>query len=184
MPEAHEQLQELHEHAEHAQHESSLASVSLTMALLAVLVAVVGLLGHRTHTEEILLQTKASDQWGYYNSRSVRRDIDAVKLDLLSVLTVRDPEKADKEREEAQASVEHERERGTEIQNEVRKMESELTVLERRADRFDFGEGLLEAALVITSITLLTRKRGFWFVGSIVAVAGLVVAASAWVIHL
>ena len=36
--------------------------VSLTISILAVLVAAVTLLGHRAHTEELLLQSQATDQ--------------------------------------------------------------------------------------------------------------------------
>ena len=61
-----DELQELHENAEHARERPDLAPVTLTMAVLAVLVATVSLLGHRTHTEEIILQNKVTDQWAYY----------------------------------------------------------------------------------------------------------------------
>jgi hypothetical protein len=48
---------------------------------------------------------------------------------------------------------------------------------EARADRFDLGEALLEIGLVITSVTLLTRKRIYWFVGLVSSVAGIVAGA-------
>src|ERR1700674_68543 len=46
--------------------------VSLTISILAVLVAAVTLLGHRAHTEELLLQTRATDQWAYYQAKNIR----------------------------------------------------------------------------------------------------------------
>jgi hypothetical protein len=36
--------------------------VAVTLSILAVLVAIATLLGHRASTEEIILQTKATDQ--------------------------------------------------------------------------------------------------------------------------
>ncbi len=48
----------------------------------------------------------------------------------------------------------------------------------RRADRFDLGEVFLEIALVVTSITLLTEKRAYWYLGFVFAAIGLVAAAS------
>ena len=78
-----EELQELHEHAEHAHHDPSLAPVSLTMAVLAVVVATVSLLGHRTHTEEVVFQNKASDEWAYYQAKSIRRHEDQIFVDCL-----------------------------------------------------------------------------------------------------
>lgn len=65
-----EELTELQEHAEHAKGDPELAPVSVTMAILAVLVAIVTLLGHRAHTEEVVLQAKASDQWAYFQSKT------------------------------------------------------------------------------------------------------------------
>src|ERR1700682_2408087 len=46
--------------------------VSLTMSILAVLVAGATLLGHRAHTEELLLQSQATDQWAYYQAKNIR----------------------------------------------------------------------------------------------------------------
>ena len=51
-----------------------------------------------------------------------------------------------------------------------------MDVERRRADRFDLGESFLEIALVVTSITLLTRKRIFWGAGFVAAAIGLIVA--------
>jgi hypothetical protein len=69
------------------------------------------------------------------------------------------------------------------IQAEAKKAEDEVKVEQSRADRYDLGEVLLEAALVICSITLLTRKRLFWYMGIILGLAGLTVTAVGWMIH-
>ena len=68
-----ENIRELEEQAKEAA-EHGLAPVTVTMAILAVLVASVSLLGHRAHTEEIILQTKATDQWAYYQAKNMRRN--------------------------------------------------------------------------------------------------------------
>ena len=182
MPEAHEELQELQERAEHAaQH--AMAPVSLTMAVLAVLVAVVTLLGHRSHTEEGLLQTKVTDQWAYYQARNNRIISYELFLEQLAVNGAKDTARAAQAREKYQTAVEHERTRQKEIQEKAREMEQEIDIERRRADRFDLAEGLLEAALVISSITLLTRRRQFWYLGSAIALIGLMVSATALRIH-
>ena len=49
-----------------------LIPVSVTISILAVLVAAVTLLGHRAHTEELLLQSQATDQWAYYQAKNIR----------------------------------------------------------------------------------------------------------------
>jgi hypothetical protein len=47
--------------------------VSLAISVLAVLVAMVTVLGHRTHTEAILMQTRAADQWNQYQAKKIRQ---------------------------------------------------------------------------------------------------------------
>ena len=94
-----DELQELQENAEHGAHESSMAPVTLTMAIFAVLVAAVSLLGHRAHTEELLLQTKATDQWAYYQAKDIRRRSYEVFLDEISLAAPQNAELAAKTKE-------------------------------------------------------------------------------------
>ena len=42
------------------------------MSVLAVLVAITTVLGHRTHTEAVLDQNKATDQWNEYQAHKIR----------------------------------------------------------------------------------------------------------------
>jgi uncharacterized protein DUF4337 len=56
-----------------------------------------------------------------------------------------------------------------------------LTV--RQADRFDGGEALLEIGLVICSITLLTKRKGFWFGGVVIGTVGIALAATGFFLH-
>ena len=58
-----------------------------------------------------------------------------------------------------------------------------MKVERRRADRFDLGEVMLEAALVICSITLLTRKRAFWILGTALGLCGVAIGAAGLFIH-
>ena len=178
-----EELQELHEHAEHAKHDPTIAPVSMTMAILAVLVAVVSLLGHRAHTEEVLLQNKASDQWAYYQAKNIRRHNDELFADLTAITPAKDAAQLDKLREKYSQEADRYRDEQKEIETEARKLESEVAGERARADRYDLGEVFLEVALVITSITLLTKRRIFWSAGLVLGVVGLIIAGTGWLIH-
>jgi len=177
-----EDIMELKENAEHGS-EGSLAPVTLTMAILAVLVASVTLLGHRAHTEEVLLQTRAADQWAYYQAKEIRRRNYELFIQELSIFTLQDPTHIAATKEKYEKEVERYTEELKDIQAEAKKAEDEVKVEESRADRFDLGEVLLEAALVICSITLLTRKRIFWYFGICLGLAGIVVGVLGLMIH-
>ena len=178
-----EEIQELQEHAEHGAHEKTLAPVTITMAVLAVLVAAVSLLGHRAHTEELLNQTRSTDQWAYYQAKDIRLRAYQVFLDELSVATVQNPEQAAKLRDKYGKEIERYTEQEKEIEAQAREAEDEVKMFGRRADRFDLGEVLLEAGLVICSITLLTRKRMFWLLGLVLGVVGIALGVAGLLIH-
>lgn len=177
-----DELHELQENAEHGR-EAGLAPVTISMAILAVLVAVVSLLSHRTHTEEILLQTKASDQWAFYQAKNIRRHTYELFLDQLSVFPVKDAAAAEKIGEKYKKELERYAEEQKEIEAEARKLESEEVVQQHRVDRYDLGEVLLEVSLVIASITLLTRQRLYWGFALLLGAAGVVIAATGFLIR-
>jgi len=177
-----EELHELQERAEAAVERKGLAPVSLTMAVVAVLVATVSLLGHRAHTEEIILQNKATDQWAYYQAKNLRRNNLEALNDVLGALEGKN-EKAEQVSKRFEADIEKYREEQKDIQKEAHDLENELRSEATRANRFDLGEVFLEIALVVTSITLLTGRKQYWILGMVFAVAGIITAASTLLLH-
>lgn len=178
-----EELNELKEHAEHAKEDPTLAPVSVTMAILAVLVAVVTLLGHRAHTEEVVQQAKASDQWAYYQAKNIRRHEDEIVVDQTSVQAATDPAALSKLREKYSEEASRYKDDRDEIQNKAKELEAEVATERNRADRYDLAEVFLEVGLVITSITLLSGRRFFWMLGMLLGVVGIVLAATGFLVH-
>jgi uncharacterized membrane protein YcjF (UPF0283 family) len=173
-----EAMDKAKEAAEEGKERRHMAPVSLTIAILAVFVAIVSLLGHRAHTEELLMQTRATDQWSYYQAKNMRRN----NLEALDeVLTALENTKADRAQEVQKhfhEEIDKYREQQKDIETEARELEVEVQRASHRADRFDLGEVFLEIALVVTSITLLTDNRRYWYFGMILAVIGLLAAGS------
>jgi len=157
--------------------------VSVTISTLAVLVALVTMFGHRAANEQILLQAKASDQWNFYQAKNIRWHEMEANADLLGGLAPADKEKTEALREKyVKAAEKYEREKD-EISNEAKKLEAERDVFGHREDRFDAGEALLEIGLVICSMTLLTKKKIFWFSGMAIAGVGVAIACTAFLLH-
>jgi hypothetical protein len=172
-----DELQELHEHAEHAHHNPSLAPVSLTMAVLAVLVAVASLLGHRAHTEEVVLQAKSSDQWAYYQAKNIRQHEDEL------FVAGNGAGAGAGAREKYAEEAERYKKEKDEIQEKARELERDVGIERARADRYDLAEVFLEIGLVITSITLLSGRRIFWYLGIVLSVVGVAVAVMGAMVH-
>jgi hypothetical protein len=141
-------------------------------------VAITTVLGHRTHTEAVLFQNKATDQWNEYQAKKIRSYNTSLAGDMLSAITVADKDKAEKI---AKAYADHQAKWNADLNEEQEKakaLEERVEHAEARADRFDLGEALLEIGLVITSVTLLTRSRIYWYFGMLFAAGGIVSALS------
>lgn len=173
-----QEAHELHEHAEHAAHDTSMRPVAFTMSVLAVLVAIVTVVGHRAHENAVLNQNRATDEWNYYQAHKIRANDTALAEDLLGVVSVNHADAAAKI---AKVYADHEAKWTKDLDNSQHRaeaLEARVGKEEVRGSRFDLAEVLLEIGLVITSVTLLTRARIYWYFGIAFSIAGILAAAS------
>ena len=173
LPEAH------HEHEDHP----LVLPVSITISIMAVLIAGVTLLGHRAHTEELLRQSQAADKWAQYQAKSVRLHETQGFSDVVSLIATMDKGKGEVLAEKYSKEVEHYQSDKEDISKEARDLEAERDLAARKGDRFDGGEAILEIGLVICSITLLTKRKGFWIAGLLLGAAGIALAATGFLLH-
>jgi hypothetical protein len=171
-------VQDLKESVEQGAKEESHRPVAFTMSVLAVLLAVTTVLGERTHADAIIAQNQATDQWNEYQAQKIRDYNTQLVTDLLSVVSLNDKDAAAKL---AKGYADHEKKWTPELaqdQTAATALQAEANKNEARSDRYDFGEVLLEIGLVITSVTLLTRSRAYWYVGLVFSAFGVIAAAS------
>jgi hypothetical protein len=160
-----------------------LTRISLAISVLAVLVAMVTVLGHRSHTEAILMQSRSADQWNEYQAKKIRMDNLLVTIDLLSIQPNVDPAATTAKRQEYKAHIEKWKADLAEEQAKAHEFEAEVAHAEAQAARYDLGEALLQIAVVLSSITLFTRKHAYFLLGLALGAVGLIAAASALLIH-
>jgi hypothetical protein len=176
------EAQELQEHAEHGAHESTLRPVAFTMSVVAVLVAVTTVMGHRASTEVILYQNQAEDTWNQYQAHKIRLYNTTLIQDLLTVTVVDDKAAAAKLAKGYSDHVKKWNEEIDEEQKQAEGLQQKVEQAEARENRFDLAEALLEIGLVITSVTLLTHSRIYWYLGIVFSVLGTVSAVSAFLL--
>jgi hypothetical protein len=146
--------------------------VAATMAIMAALLAVVSVLGHIMTTEELLVQQKASDQWAYYQAKSIRRYQSEVARDLFSGM------KLAEQSAQYQKNSEKYKQDDEEIQKEAQGLERESHLRGRQALRLHFGEVFLEFSIVFASLAILTKRSILWYVSVIGGLVGAGAAAT------
>ena len=180
MPEPTEMQHFSHELKEASEHGGEpLKRISLAISILAVLVAMVTVLGHRTHTEAILLQARASDMWNEYQAKKIRVDNETVTSDILALQPTTNPAAIQAKTAEYKAHIAKWQTELAEEQKQAREYEAEVSRAEAKANRFDLGEALLQIAVVLASITLFTRNKTFFVLGLALGFVGVIVAGSA-----
>lgn len=163
--------EELQEHAEHAKDPFD-KRVAGTMAIIAAVLAVVSVLGHITTTDELLKQQKASDQWSYYQAKSIRRYQSEVARDIFAQM------KNEALSEQYVKNAEKYRKDDEEIQKEAQGLENESHLLGRQALRLHFGEVFLEVSIVFASLAILSKRATLWYGSILGGAVGVVLAAT------
>ena len=164
-------MAELEIHHETEGHDPAGKMVGVGASVLAVLLAVVTIISHRAHTEAVLLKADANDQWSYYQSKRVKFHNLELGEDLLNAMATRNPV-AEKTLEKYAAEKKRYDKDSEKAQDKAKETEKEAAHIEAKALRYDFGEGLLEIGLVLTSLYFIARSKLFPVLGFISATAG------------
>jgi len=166
MEEAEIPMEHLHEQIhERAEHETAqwISWVALSTAILAVLAAIAGLLSGSHANEAMMSQIDASDQWGFYQAKSIKAALLEVKTSLSSAMVAADKEKVTSyQKEEA------------EIKAEAERKQAESKAHFHKHEIYARSVTLFQIAIAIAAISALTRRRSFWGVSLLAGVVGLV----------
>src|SRR6266478_3529456 len=154
--------EEIHHHAEHGG-PPWISWVALSTAILAVLAAIAGLLSGMHANEAMMSQIQASDQWGYYQAKSIKAAVLEAKTTLAEAASEKDKEKAAQYQEQQ-----------AEIKLEAEHKEAEAKSNFHKHEVFARGVTMFQIAIAIAAISALTKKRRYWFVSLVFGLAGVV----------
>jgi Domain of unknown function (DUF4337) len=175
VEEAEVPLEHLHEQVHHsAEHggEVWISWVALSTAMLAVFAAITGLLSGKHANEAMMNQIEASDQWSYYQAKSIKAALLDAKMSLAAVTDEKDRAKAARYEEEQ-----------TEIKSEAERKQSVAKSNFHRHEVYARGVTMFQIAIAVAAISALTKKRRFWLVSLLFGVAGCVFVVLGAIAH-
>ena len=177
-----EKLEEATERAEEgAKRERWIVYLSFSTALIAVLAAIAALESGTYSNEALLLkneallaQTKASDQWAYYQAKSVKSTIYASQA---AQLLTSNPELAAKAQKEAERYAREEEEiskTANELEKHVNEDSERSSESMEHHHRFAYAVTMFQISIALAAVGALSRQKAVWYAGLLVAVIGLI----------
>ncbi len=158
--------------------------VALVTALFAVVLALAALGGNHAAKEMLLAQQRASDQWAFYQAKSIREHESRVHKQLLEVELAQQhagltPD-ARRQTEAALAALGDEAQRYNtekkEIEEEAKALERERDLYRAKDPYFEYAEALLQIAIVMASIAIVSGSRPVFLISLTMALLGALLA--------
>ena len=162
--------------------------VALMTAVYAVILAIASLGGSNAMKEMLLAQQEASNQWAFYQAKAIREHQYRVqKLVLEADLEERrdtlKPESRRKLEAALQRFSEEEKRYGEEkkdIEKAARKQEAERDRNQAKDPYFDYAEVLLQIAIVMGAVSIMSKARVPFYLSLILALLGAVLMVNGY----
>jgi hypothetical protein len=175
--ETHELREQMEEARERAEGPRWTLYLSLSTAIIAVFAAVGSLESgaNESHAllaknEAILAQSKATDQWAYFQAKGTKAAIFEVQAEVATA-----PETVAKLKERREAYKKEQ----DEIQREAQKLEDEVKAHDAEGEeyfhhhhRFALAVTIFQVSIALSAIAALTKRRPLWYVSMVVGAAG------------
>jgi hypothetical protein len=149
--------------------------VAVTIALIAIVLSFIQNAGDNGTAQSIIKTNEASNQWAYYQAKSIKGTVVTMQSELLSRLATSD-QKTEIERLKSEAAR-YEKEKA-EIKAKAEDLQKEAKKGADIDDRADLASLFLQVAIVICSVAILAHSHKFWWAGMALAAIGVTVGAT------
>ena len=184
MERAHETIEE-HEHHTGAPRPRA---VAILVSMLAAVMAMAEIGGKASQTEFLTHHVTLSNDWAFYQARNLRATVRISEADVLASLpTAQDPsvQARIKEAHDFAARMRDDPDGGQgmkQLMQAAKEQEAERDAAEHRYHSYEYAVGALEIAIVLASVSVITRVRamtlGAAAIGAVAAAAALGVATN------
>ena len=152
---------------------------ALTTAIYAIVLSIAALGGNNTVKEMLLAQQQSSDQWAFYQAKVIREhqyrgQKMILETQLAEPSTLKGAERAKVEALAAKFAEEEKRYNAEkkDIEKDAKKLEAVRDLSATRDPYFDLAEVFLQIAIVMSSVSILSRSRPVFYFSLLLAVVG------------
>ena len=141
--------------------------IALSTAVMAVFAAISGLLGGHYANEALIGQVKASDQWAYYQSKSIKAEIAASTGTIISIVSGKTLPA-----EDVAKSAKYEKDK-EEIKQKAQELDKESELCLNKHNVLARAVTMFQIAIALAAISILTKKRLLWVCGIVLSLIGI-----------
>jgi len=170
--------EELHHHASHhGEHGHGAGSkwitaAATTAAILAAFAAAAGALATSHLTQSTLIRIKANDDWNFYQAKSIKSSVLDAKI-YSAQLMKDEPRESDIEKKKDYAKE------MPEIQEKARELEKLSREHLETHETFEGSATLFHIAIAIVAVSVVAKRKEFWYISMLGGVIGIVFFAKA-----
>ncbi|WP_129127891.1 DUF4337 domain-containing protein [Geomonas oryzae] len=162
--------------------------LALTTVVLAVCATLATFKGGGYSTRSILVQNQASDQWAFYQAKSIKQSLAEMDRGLLEREAHRggktsDPAAVAALKASGDRIAKYEKEKA-EIKQKAELLEKERDAAQRHGRPFGVAVIFLQVAILLSSIAALLKKKYVWVAGVSVGLIGLVEFANGFLLFM
>jgi hypothetical protein len=154
--------------------------VSLTVVIIAVIAAVAAQWSGKYGSRVQISQLQASDQWSYYEAKSIKQHLDESALvQLRQSGSTNNPVVAAQINKLAANLARYDKEKA-DIQVQAKDLEKQRDAASAKGGRMGLAVSILSVSIATASICTVTKKKPLWFVAMIMAALAAAEMLAAW----
>jgi hypothetical protein len=154
--------------------------VSLTVVIIAVIAAVAAQWSGKYGSRVQISQLQASDNWSYYEAKSIKQhQDDSALVLLLQTCNTNNPVVA-AQIKKLTANLQRYDGEKADVQAKAQGFEKQRDIASARGGRMGLAVSLLSVSIATASICTVTKKKPLWFVAIVMATIATAEMVAAW----
>ena len=153
--------------------------VALTTTILAVCAAIGSLKGGGYSTQVQLMTTQESNQWSFYQAKSLKLHLAEMERDLLNIELLKNngpvvDGEIQKKVKDLEKNISRYNKEKDDIKDQAEGFSSRQGVLKRHGGNFGLSVMFFQIAIMLSAIGSLLKQRGAWLCGLLIGAAGII----------
>jgi len=155
--------------------------VSLTIVIIAVIAATASQMSGKFGGAVQMDQLKASDDWSFYQAKSIKQHLDESALVQLQQTGNTNNPLVAAEIKKLAANVTRYDSEKADVQAQAKSLEQQRDEASARGGRMGLAVSILSVSIATASISTVTKKKPLWFAAMVMAAIAVAEMVAAWV---